>query len=128
MPRIVMGPEVRQYAHTCHGMEVGCKPHAVLEGRSCCCVIANCLSLWTCTGTLRGLALALCADYLPSYVQVLATNFPDPGMTLVDGTYYAFGTNSSSGSSNISAATSTDLVRAASTPGCTTVPRSSTSS
>ncbi len=60
---------------------------------------------------------------MPIYVQVLATDFPDPGIKLMDGTYYAFGTNSNSGSSNVSAATSKDLVRAMLRPGCTTVPR-----
>ena len=42
-------------------------------------------------------------------MQVFTYNFPDPGVKLIDGTYYAFGTN---GDFTIPAATSTDLVRA----------------
>ena len=41
--------------------------------------------------------------------QVLSYNFPDPGIRLINGKYYAFGTNGGKG--NIQAATSSDLVR-----------------
>ena len=44
-------------------------------------------------------------------MQVLAYNFPDPGVKLMNGKYYAYGTNGGKG--NIQAATSTDMVRCA---------------
>ena len=42
-------------------------------------------------------------------MQVMNYNFPDPGVKLINGKYYAFGTNGGKG--NIQAATSSDLVR-----------------
>ena len=121
MPRTFMVVEVLRHAHSCREAKSKCGIHPVPEGRSGCFDMVK----FRASGFVLGPSVVwqeLCADYLPSYVQVLATDFPDPGVKLIDGTYYAFGTNSNSGSSNISAATSKDLVRSVNTAVCATMP------